>query len=469
MRANQLGLAALLVSNFVSVTQSHAESLTLDLFRQQVKLKDAHYRGAQIQSEGVNDANLAKDSITDARVFMTYENFNDKRPTQMPAFQGTGSGGENYSVGVEKQTEWGPSFSLSHNIHHYAVRHANMEEPRYYDVFPEFKATVPLWRNLLGRDTRYQLSYADAQADMRVLQVEIQMSEADAQVEMAFFTHLTNAESVQIHSDLLSRAEKIFDWVKSQRSRGLVDAADVHQAEAAVTLRRIDLEGAKNELQISARKFNDMRGSPAEEVGEELLQSDLDLSRLESRYSERKNRRDLLATQAQAVMQEMDFRSGREKAKPQLDLTFKGDWVGRDPDRATAYDEFHEKDQPYYYVGVTFSMTLDVPKYMKVRRGLDKMSEGQSLIVSTHNRDLDNDWHNFVDMGQRLKTQVTLLRQLEDIQKMKSDSERVRFQRGRSTTFQVLSFEQDYISARSRRIAAELEARRYITQLAMYK
>lgn len=449
-----------------------AEALTLEKYRSQVIAKDPGFRAAKIQSEAVKWSNLSKDEITDTQIFFSYINSQDMRPTQNPSFQGTSTDVRMMSLGLQKQTEWGPSFSISQNISHTIISNAAptaIPEPDYYDFFPEFKATVPLWRNFLGVETRSELNRREAQADLRAIQAEIQFSEISAGADIAYYTHFANVENIKIQRELLSRTEKILTWVRGQKQRGLVDTSDLHQAEAAVTLRKIDLANLTKELQVSARQFNDLRWVNSDEVSEVLIEIELDMSKLMNSKNLQLKRRDLLLKLAQLQMQEKEFQGATEHTKPQLDLAFRADWVGRDNEMSQAQSEFRHKNQTLYYVGLQFLMPLDVFKYLKVRDGLGRMSEGQSLMIKSHERAIETAWQNFVDMGGRLHMQITLLRELEQIQKLKSDAERIRFQRGRSTTFQVLSFEQDYITARSRRISAELEARRYITQIDMFK
>lgn len=449
-----------------------AEVLTLEEYRRQVSFKDPGIKASKIQSDAVKLSNLAKDQITDTQFFFSYITSQDMRPTQNPSFQGTSTDFRMMSVGLQKQTEWGPSFAVSHNISHTIIRDAALTaipEPDFYDVFPEFKATVPLWRNFLGKETRSNLGLNEAQADVRALQTEMQLSETLSHIDMAYYTHYTNVENFKAQQELLLRTKKILAWVKGQKQRGLIDVSDVHQAEAALTLRKIDLENSTKELRISARKLNDLRLLNSDEVSEVLVSSELDLDKLKNSKNLQLKRRDLLLKTAQMQMQEKEFQIGRERAKPQLELVVKADWVGRDGTMSQAQTEFQHKDQALYYVGLQFLMPLDAFKYLKVREGFGRMAEGQSLLIESHERQIVLAWQDFIDLGEQLIMQITLLRELEQTQRLKSNAESIRFQRGRTTTFQVLLFEQDYIAARSRRLLAELEARRYIAQTDMFK
>jgi outer membrane protein TolC len=68
-----------------------------------------------------------------------------------------------------------------------------------------------------------------------------------------------------------------------------------------------------------------------------------------------------------------------------------------------------------------------------------------------------------------LSQQLRIVRELESIQKNKADLERTKYNNGRSTTYQALTFEQDYINSRIQRISLELQLRKFINSLELYK
>lgn len=454
------------------LTPIYAQNMTLDSYRSQVAGNDPGYEGSFLQKEGAVKAQESQDALTDTQIFLNIYDLDDMRPTQNPDFQGTRTNNREISLGILKQTEWGPSFKISQNALHNTIHEAQtvaVPTPNYYDVYSDIQATIPLWRNLFGAETKAELKKTKADRDIKRIGVDIQWIKKLSDIDMAYYTHAANQENVKIQSEILDRAEKILSWAKTQRSRGLLDATDVYQAQAAVTLRKLELENMQNELLVSARKLNDLRGIESGEVKEVLQVNPLDLSQLLQSDKVNKIRKDDQIELAQMEMQEGEFISLKEKANPNLDIVLKSSRYGRDLEYSDANDRFQGNSRSLYYVGLNFSMPLNAPKYIRIRKGLRQLARGQTLLLQAKQRNDVSDWKNFVDLGKVLHSKIEMLRQLEQTQKMKSDAERVRIQRGRSTTFQVLTFEQDYISARSQRILAELGARQYITQLPLFE
>jgi len=64
---------------------------------------------------------------------------------------------------------------------------------------------------------------------------------------------------------------------------------------------------------------------------------------------------------------------------------------------------------------------------------------------------------------------LKLAKTLEESQKAKSEEERKRHARGRTTFFQVLTFEQDYLTSELNRIRTESELSGLLTQLQQYR
>lgn len=448
------------------------KSLSLDEYLKISQASDPNYLGAKTQASGSENAAEAADMATDTRVFADVYSSDDRRPTQNPNFQGSQTEAKGWDIGIKKQTGFGPSFTVSQNFSHVIITNAAataVPDADYIDAFPKIEISIPLWQNFWGAHTRAEVEASKAEMRRQKILTDIQFVKAQADLEMAFHRLSAEQEIWESQTDILKRAKDILDWIKKQRQKGLVDITDVHQANAAVTLRQLELTDTETNLKEASRRFNAYRNIDSSVVSENLTPVKIQLSELKLNKTEKRVRLDVLTNQLAGISTEKGFIVQRELAKPQLDLQMKAQWVGRDDSSSSALQEVSEKDQPYYYLGLNFSVPLNIPKYIRVRSGLRSLEEGQTQLVQALDRENKLSWESFVDLGQQLSEQILLLRQLEEIQKNKSQAERLRFQRGRSVTFQVLSFEQDYISTRSRRIRTELQAFDYLTQTKLFQ
>jgi len=94
-----------------------------------------------------------------------------------------------------------------------------------------------------------------------------------------------------------------------------------------------------------------------------------------------------------------------------------------------------------------YTDALSVGEILDVEKGLQKQSESSTLQYKQKLADQEQEWADLCgklsDSSERLKMTITI----EKIQEEKLENERVRLQQGRTTTYQVLLFEQDHLQS----------------------
>lgn len=451
--------------------QSFAQTLSLEAYKKQVLEYDPQTQAALERKKGAELSQNSSDLLTGVNLFANSSYADDQRPTSNPSFQGLKTKVNSYSFGLQQQTRLGFKWSLSQNVNRTEISGASsnfVPLPKYYDTYPKLELVMPLWRNFGGNETSGDIDQIKYQAKALAKQAEIAWIDRQNAVEDAFYKVLSQQESFNIQKDSLSRAEKILNWTDGRVKRNLVDASDLYQAQAAVASRKFDLINAETQLRDASRIFNSLRGVTGDQVTEKLLGVDLDLAKLKIGKNKARTRKDTLAQKELNQSSEAMYRAQREKNKPSLDLTLQAYTQGRDAYMKPAQDETF-KDQDYFYIGVNFTLPLDQLNASRARSGFASLERSQKLLEQARARDENLTWEQTIDLSDDIAKQVVLIRELEVLQKKKADAERDRLNRGRSTTFQVLSFEQEYNSIRARRIQIELQARQFINSLALFE
>jgi outer membrane protein TolC len=232
----------------------------------------------------------------------------------------------------------------------------------------------------------------------------------------------------------------------------------------------MQLEEAIAWLGEAQREFNILRGvNSSGEVSEELQVEVLPIEDLVNLGDQLKQRKDLALSHVGTRIQELNQRGKAQMSKPTLDIAAEGQWSGRDARLDEAQREILDKNQTLLFVGLRFSMPLDPSRSTTVGDSFQKMAEGSRLSMQSQESDQMRIWSDFVSLGKSLHQQIKLVQELEIIQRKKADEERRKLNAGRSTTFQTLSFEQDYSAAKSQRINIELKARQYIAQKSLFE
>jgi outer membrane protein TolC len=142
--------------------------------------------------------------------------------------------------------------------------------------------------------------------------------------------------------------------------------------------------------------------------------------------------------------------------------------MGRDKDFSQAQQNMIDRDNDYWLIALQFSMPLDQIESQRHREGHKLLAEAQRQKEQALLEDRKRLWTNTVNTAQWMKSQITILRELEDIQFQKANLERTKLSQGRSTIYQVLMFEQDFVNVRSQRVNLESQIRQFISQLSLF-
>ena len=102
-------------------------------------------------------------------------------------------------------------------------------------------------------------------------------------------------------------------------------------------------------------------------------------------------------------------------------------------------------------------MPLDLGTLSDTRGGYSREAEGATLTFQRRVYEQERDWADLSSKFSDSKRRYQLPAGMESVQKEKYEHERDRLSRGRTVTFQVLQFEQDYRNAQLSRIRAQAD------------
>ncbi len=448
--------------------QSSAQ-MTLDNYMNQVRKSDPSYQSSQLMKEGAQLTEQGADLMTGLNLYSTLSSLSDGRPTVNLAAQGDKTVSNGFAVGLKQQSSIGASWALSQNFSYTKISNSALTTPEYYDSYPKLDVSIPLWRNLLGSETKATQLQAESLLKLQKINADMSYIQKESEIKEAFFNLATQQKNYEIQKDSLGRAEKILTWAESRVSRNLSDKSDMYQTQALTSARRIELMNADVKLKEAARLFNSYLGKSSDEVKEQLVVDEIDLKQLKLQKEKQKSRIDLLLQKENLLSQQTNFQAQREKNKPNLDLSISYLKQGRDTTLSNAQANTFKDNKDYLLVGLSFSMPLDVGTNSDAKEGYAKLAESQVLAEKVRARNEGLEWMKAVDQAEMLGQQLKIVRDLEVIQKNKADLERSKYNNGRSTTYQVLTFEQDYVNARNQRINLELQLRKFINSLELYK
>lgn len=399
---------------------------------------------------------------------------------------------QNYSIGVSQLTKFGLEAKLHYDLFAQYYTHpsssfnfpglgssslANFDSGlfayNYALASPVLELTQSLWGNGFGRSTRANQELQESNALASSYSSLFEAKSTLSQAEINYWNLAVARQSVRVQEEALDRAKKIYAYNKRKLKLNLGEASDVLQAEALVQSRELELASAKNEVRRASRAFNGSRFIDSDNVLEEVVQlhpSFLDHIEIPSRAAQRE---DVKAAAQIARSQAASATLSAEKDLPTLEVFGSVALNGQQDSNFTTHlsdsiSYSFSLNRPTESIGLRFRMPLNQSLVAKSRDGWSKQSIAAEKTFDQKVFDTEQSWKNLNESLSESKSHLALSRKLEEVQKKKLEAERERLSRGRTTTYQVLLFEQDYLLSQLNRIRDQNQVLTIISQMKLF-
>ncbi len=395
----------------------------------------------------------------------------DKRPTTSAAFQGNQTKLKSGMLGLVKNTSYGTSMSVSYNVSETEINGASpslVPQNSFYENYAKAEFSQSLIRNALGSEINARAELLKKSAKGRSLSQEFLTKTLLSEAENLYFQLLISIDSENIQKDSLERAKSIEKYTKSKLKKNLGDKTDYLQAKAALKQRQFEYQMAKDETRRISQLFNSFIGVDSPVLSKRPIEGELK-NLLSFNFNNRAEYRlDTLASESNLAAELAQQKLNVEALKPDLKLNASASFYGRRVDLDGTVGDSLSSNNPVYTVGISFTMPMDFRARKKAegayRASIIAAQKEYKRIVFEER----NNWENLKRQFHEIKRQVEILEDLVVIQKEKLDNEKRQQKRGRSTTFQVLTFEQEYLSAQLRKIQLKSNLANVYSQLKTY-
>ncbi len=425
------------------------QRLGLDGYLKEVEQSHDGIKAAQLTAEGAAEKADEGSLLFSPQLFGQVQKSDDRRQPTNP-MAGTRTDAHGGSLGVSQQFRFGMQSKLFYNMGKIKIHGVNPQQMPlndYYDTGWNLEIAQPLWKNGFGSSVRQQEEASRAQADAQSAMADYQKKGLLAEAESRYWRLAVAREMVKVSQQTYYWAQKIRDYNAKKARLQLADKADLLQAEAALKGRALELENARNEENSAMRAFNVARGVDSDKVAETLELPSLDKLYDLSVPERAKMRDDVRAAEAQKRAATAAGELGKDKYKPQLDLFANLAITGKDPEFSESNSKTTSGDYPNTLVGLRFNMPLDMGTTRSVDRGYQKDIQAADLNFKRKVFEQESDWQELNRRFEEAKGKLKMAVEFEAAQKAKLEAERKRQQSGRSTTYQVFLFEQDFLNA----------------------
>lgn len=421
-------------------------SLSLEVYLNQVRHNNLAHAGSCLTASGAKERQGEGKLIMKPSLFAEGQYLKDNYDPDWSPIAGDSRSLQSYKVGISQNTPFGLQGKLYYNYQHQTLHGLSplVNQTQLTASSPIAELNLPLSRNWAGRETRATAQLIDSQAKLTQHSECYKNQMLLAQAESAYWRLAVTRMIVMKQKESLDRAIKIQKWVTTRMGLRLAEESDLLQATAAVEGKHLDIQSAINDQILAERDFNTFRGLDQERVVEwlssfsECMTSHLVLP------CEAGVREDVRAAEQEQKIKIATAKLGIEKNKPDLDLYVSYAFNGNNPSTNAAIAESFSSNYPSTAVGLRLTMPLDFCRLAKDRCAYHKEIRGAKYQFQQKIYDNRRQWENLVVKIENAKRRFDVTKKLESIQLKKLITERDRLKYGKTTTYQVLLFEQDY-------------------------
>lgn len=465
-------LKAITISGLIVLSGGVAQALTLEEYLKQVESQSLAYQQNIISADGSKLVSREADLITSPLFFASTKFSFDGKMNNPPASSYSDTRINNYTLGVSQQFNFGLQAKFSYSLIKTEYVGANFNPgvaEEFWDLSPRVELTMPLWANGFGRTVQANIEYTRQQALANEYSALARSKNLLSDAEYAYWRLSTAQERVAIQEAASKAGQNIYSFVTNQNKKNLGETADVLQARALTEANSLQLQQARNEREAAKRAFNTYLNLSADSSIPEL--ETLKYAELESAavpVQRPGDRLDLKAARAQADLAKASATLIKERNKPTLDVIGGYALNGRGIETSGAFENASKTKRDAGYVGILFQVPLNFKATSDAKAGAERLRDSAEINVQTIAYNQDQDWITLKEKLSESKMTLKLARTMEAAQKLKLENERTRLRQGRTTTYQVLLFEQDYTTASASRVQAARDIVALQTQIKLY-
>jgi outer membrane protein TolC len=464
--------AKALMSLFITLpTLSLASELSLNDFLKQVETKNQSMSAARLSVEAAEAKAQEGKLIFRPNIFAQAQSSIDKKPTTNKLAQGDRTDYTFFTAGLTEQFAYGLQGKIGYNYSHTKIFNAStsfLPISDFRDGVATLELSQSLWRNFWGREAKSQESIITSQSLASKHTENYKMKVTFAQAESAYWSLSQVRKIVKVQKESLERAQKIREWNQNRLKNGLAESSDFLQSDANYKAREYELKSTLQDLKNLERTVNSYRGIDSEVFNEDL--ESVNSSKLKSLTLPAKAdlRDDTKAALELQKIAKANAALAIEKNKPTFEIYGSYAMNGRNVIGSEAISQSLSTNHDTKAIGLRFVAPLDFHTTSNNITGYQKDQVAAEENFQRKLFDQDQQWNDLVSRFEDARMKLSLVEKIEEAQKIKASNERDRLSKGRTVTFQVLNFEQDYAQSELTRIQNETNILNIYSQLKIF-
>lgn len=465
--------SSLLLIFFALLAGNSATAMSLDAYLDKVKQEGLGYKASSEQVEASALKGREADVTFTPRLLVNARLGHDGKEQFASAITYDRLRMQNYSLGVSQEFSFGLQTKLSYALDRTEVEGATLPagmSNTFWTATPTLELTMPLWGNGFGRTARANRDQTRYSNQAEQYAAEAQLKATLVEAEAAYWRLAAAQEVVLVQTRAGKQAQSILDYVSRKAKMNLGENADVLQAKALVEATTYQLQLAHNQEKAARRNFNTYIHKNADESVPALDGINFAaLDKVSIPATKPGDRYDVKAAEAQAYTAKASAALVGERNKPTLDVYGSYALNGQNAEMNEAIKAAGRTERDTAFVGVRMNIPLNLSAASDAKAGALKAEKVAQLNYEYKQFVQDQDWTNLTQQLGEAKENLRLTTNIVNAQKAKLENERSRLRQGRTTTYQVLLFEQDFSQSEVSRVQAASAILGLQSQIKLYQ
>lgn len=316
----------------------------------------------------------------------------------------------------------------------------------------ELKLSQSLWRDAFGRSTRLRHEAEKAELRSRTFSTLLQKQNYLLELEQLYWDLVLALKEEQTRLSNLEKSKRVESWTRDRVRRRVALESDLLQAQALVSTRQLELKEVRNRLAIIQNKFQQLIPDQNPEnwsIDLKELEKARNVESLLAESTGEEKPVQLAALAASYLSQQVRSEAARveDTYRPKLDAYVSYGQNGADENFSGSWNRALDPQYSATRVGLLFSLELDSSLRGDQRRAAELRAQARELEARAQMRASSFSWDDLVRQVNSLKAQVSEAARLSEIQERKVEAERSNYRLGRTTIFQLITFEIDAANA----------------------
>lgn len=450
---NKTFLLVLLVTIFCSSSQA----LSLEKYLSEVSKNNDEYQSNQILEQSGFVRSEEGFLMLSPNLTGNLSYVKDKQP-QLFVTTSPNTKIENYDVGVTKKFSTGTNVKLGYDNSYVRLEDHNTQfvvHSRTWFIKPSISIEQSLLRDLFGTETKALINLKNSQAKAQGHFKKFSNQKILADAESTYWDMAAVLTNIRIKHDAIGRANKLLEWAKRRLDLGLATDSDYFQAKAALEQHQLQLQSIVQAQKNAAVLFNAFMTVSSNEMPNKLETfSIIDLNKIKPKdpLLPPGIREDLKLEYQNYLTADARATVAKQNIYPDVNFRVKYYPTGSGVNFGTSTSNAWQGKRESVNVGLSFNMPLDVKLMRDLHDAYKSESYAAELAYIRKKFEVGNEWRRLADQFNLLLNQVKTAKSLAETQRKKLQYESGLLKNGRTTTFQVIQFEQDYFNSQSQYI-----------------